>query len=197
MPVLALFVIVLAAAIGLSQTDAEAASVKRTRPDRWPANWPAPPAEFMPAVAEASKKYQVPADYLVAFGFIETRFEPWVMGKVRPATWAKIKDKVIGKSGKTWSQAYTESDMRAVGIMGVMPFNFIGVDGGLPVGTSVRSGLPIRFNVRMAARLLRLLYLATGDWVSALHGYNPGGGEDYYQKLCTAINVYQSARSTT
>jgi hypothetical protein len=151
----------------------------------------------MPAVIEASQKYHVPPEYLVGIAFCETRFEPWRTGPARPLTWRKVRDRIIGKSGRTWGQVYQESDMRAHGIMGVMPFNFIGVDGGLPVGTSVRSGLPIRFNVRMAARLLRLLYLATGDWVSALHGYNPGGGEDYYQKLRTAINVYQSARSTT
>jgi soluble lytic murein transglycosylase-like protein len=168
-------------------------AAKLYRPAYWPKAWPTPPGEFLTAVESASKKYNIaPAD-LVAIGLIESGFKPHLPHKARPKTWAKLKDKPFVKTGKTWGQVYTEADCHAYGIMGVMPFNFIGVPGGLPVGTPLVRGEDITLNVHMAARLLRLHYDKTGDWVSAYHAYNPGGGDDYYQKFRKAKSEFEAA----
>jgi hypothetical protein len=168
-------------------------AVKLYRPAYWPKSWPSPPGEFLTAVESASKKYNVaPAD-LVAIGNIESGFNPHSSHKSRPATWKKIKDKQIGKSGKTWSQVYTEADCHAYGIMGLMPFVFVGVPGGLAVGTPLSRGEDITLNVHMAARLLRGFYDRTGDWISAYHAYNPRGGDEYYQRFRKAKAEFESA----
>jgi hypothetical protein len=184
-------------AVGLASASSASAKPKLYRPAYWPKGWPTPPAEFLTAVDSATQKYKVKAADLVVLGYIESGFNPRPKHKPRPKTWAKIKDKEIGKSGKKWSQVYTESDCFAYGIMGVMPFNFVGVPGGLPVGASLIRGENITLNVHMAARLLRVLYDKTGDWVSTIHYYNPGGGDEYYQRYRRARAQFDAARSTT
>lgn len=164
------------------------------RPDYWPKGWPTPPAEFLTAVASASEKYGVKTEDLIAIGKIESEFRPYQPHKARPATWAKIRNKVIGTSGKTWAQVYSMETCHAYGIMGVMPFNFVGVPGGLPVGAPLHRGLNITLNVHMAARLLKAHYEKTGDWISAYHAYNPGGGEEYYQRFRKAKAEFSRAR---
>lgn len=193
------FTLALVAFFGLVKiTSVEAApKPKLHRPDYWPKGWPTPPAEFLTAVASASAKYGVGTSDLVAFGFIESGFKPDVVGKVRPLTWNKIRDRVIGKTGKKWGDLYKEEDCRAYGIMGLMPFGFIGVPGGLPAGTPLRQGLNITLNVHMAARILRYHYDRTGDWISAWHAYNPGGGDYYYQKFRAAKAEFERARGAT
>jgi len=190
------FTLAVFALLGLVKvTTAEAApKVKLYRPDYWPKGWPSPPAEFLTAVASASVKYGVKAEDLIAIGKIESDFNPRKPHKARPATWTKIRDKVIGKSGKTWGQVYSMETCHAYGIMGVMPFNFVGVPGGLPAGAPLWRGLDITLNVHMAARLLKLHYEKTGDWVSAYHAYNPGGGEEYYDRFRKAKAEFEVAR---
>ncbi len=179
-------------------TSVEAApKPKLYRPAYWPVKWPTPPGEFLTAVESAAKKYQVaPAD-LVAIGFIESGFKPSLPHKARPKTWYKIRDKKIGTSNKTWGQVYTLETCHAYGIMGLMPFTFIGVPGGLPVGTPLHRGLNITLNVHMAARLLKAHYEKTGDWISAIRAYNPGGGDEYYQRYRRARTEFDAARGVT
>jgi len=168
-------------------------TVKLYRPAYWPKSWPTPPGEFLTAVDAAAKQYKVaPAD-LIAIGKIESGFKPNSSHQARPATWAKIKNRQIGKSGKTWGQVYTEADCHAYGIMGLMPFNFVGVPGGLAVGTPLSRGENITLNVAMAARLLRGFYEQKGDWISAYHAYNPRGGDKYYQMFRAAKAEFESA----
>lgn len=182
--------------VGASEAQA-AAKPRLHRPDYWPKDWPTPPAEFLTAVASANVKYGVSTSDLIAIGKIESEFNPNPPHKPRPKTWAKIRSKEIGKSGKVWQQVYTEAGCHAYGIMGLMPFNFVGVSGGLPVGASLSRGNDITLNVHMAARLLKLHYDRTGDWISAYHAYNPGGGEEYYGRFRKAKAEFDSARGQT
>jgi soluble lytic murein transglycosylase-like protein len=190
------FILAALAVFGLvGASEAQAASKPRLfRPDYWPQSWPTPPAEFLTAVASAAEKYGVKTEDLIAIGKIESGFKPNLPHKSRPKTWAKIRNQQIGKSGKTWGEVYTEADCHAYGIMGVMPFNFVGVPGGLSVGTPLVRGTNITLNVHMAARLLKLHYTRTGDWISAYHAYNPGGGEEYYDRFRKAKAEFDKAR---
>jgi hypothetical protein len=185
------------AAIAAAPNMAEA-SVKRVRPSYWPKSWPAPPAEFLVAVAKASEDFKVASADLIALAFVEGKFNPFPRHRVLADKWRKVwQHQVIGKSGKKWGAFYRESDWHAYGIMGLMPFNFVGVPGGLPAGAPLRRGLDISLNVRMAARLLRGHYDRTGDWVTALRAYNPGGGEKYYEAFREAKGEFERARATT
>lgn len=166
----------------------------RYRPDYWPTSWPAPPAEFLTAVVAAAKQYKVKMADLVALAFVESRFDPRAVGRVCPKTWEKIRERKIDPSRPDrWRDHYTLNDCRAIGIMGLMPFNFIGVPGGLPLGAPVTDGFNVTLNVAMAARLLQQQYNRTGDWVSAYHAYNPGGGEEYYERFRRARTVFNTA----
>lgn len=185
--------LIVGAVLVAGATEAVAAT-RKYRPAYWPEKWPTPPAEFLTAVAGAAKDYKVRPDDLVSIAFVESRFNPSPTHSPRLTTWNKIKHKVIGKSYKRWGDVYRAEDCRAYGIMGLMLFNFIGVPGGLPIGAPANGGNNITLNVRMAARLLRYHYERTGDWVSAIRAYNPGGGEEYYGRFRQARDTFTRAR---
>ena len=186
--------LILAFLLVVAPVAAEAAT-RVHRPDYWPTNWPSPPAEFLTAVAGAATDFSVPAADLVALAFVESRFKPRPTHRVLTSKWRKVWSKEkLGKSGKTWGDYYRENEWHAYGIMGLMPFNFVGVSGGISIGAPLRRGNGITLNVRMAARLLKRRYGQTGDWVSAIRAYNPGGGEAYYESYREAKATFEHAR---
>jgi len=134
-----------------------------------------PSPQLVTYIQDAAKKYSIPLYVMMAIVYNEARFRENSPFRAEPKSWEKWKGKKIPGSTKKWGDCYKQSEWGSYGPMQVLPFNFVGVSGGLKPCEPLSKGHDPRFNVDMAARLVKGYYNKTGSWSAAIARYNGTG----------------------
>jgi soluble lytic murein transglycosylase-like protein len=139
--------------------------------------WPRKPTPEMmeAAVRAAAAKPGIPQFLLVILavmrhesGFTTGRFRH--EGK----SWENWRNRTIPGGTRTWGQVYQGTDWGSYGPMQLLPFHFVGVSGGIPVGAPLSRGHDVGMSVSLGAGLLARLYERHRNWRDALAAYNSG-----------------------